>query len=194
MIECRDVFEAVYYNVKAIMLASLDSVKVKSKTVSETAEQDENNSKCTLTDPTTETQVSEIKSTEAATETVRESIEREDATSAEIRIRKDLQERFPYAMAAACSTLSELDEEYRRWKGEAAGESTSGVYIPLSANFPLSDRFVNSVVLYVSSVFLVGVNDTAGERFFGKYTDSVSHIAAQIPWECRSIAQKYRLW
>lgn len=193
-LECRDIFEAVYYNVKGIILASLDSVKVKSRTVSESATEDENGSKCTLDNPVTQTTVSEVKSSESSTETVRESVERESGSAVEGRIRLDLQERFPYAMAAVCAVLSQLDKEYRLWRGYDEQGEISGISVPLSEYFPLSDRFASAATLYISSLFLIGVDDGASEKLFGKYTDAVAHISAEIPWECKATARKYRFW
>ncbi len=175
------------------MLSALDTVKVRSKTFSESATEGENSSKCILTDPTSETKTTDLESSGTSTETVRESVERENTTTAEARIRKEMQERFPYALAAACTVLAELDAEYRKWKGEQEQGEISGIYIPLSADFPLSERFVNPTSLYISSLLLIGINEDVSDKFFEKYADDISHIASEIPYISGKTAERYYL-
>lgn len=124
-------------------------------------------------------------------ETVRESVEKTLAEDAEIKIRGELEERFPYILASVCNELEVLDGEYRRARGLEAGEAVNEFFIGLDDPFPLSDCFAFPCAMYTSSMFLIDFDGDKSDEFFAKYCDRVSAIRANIPFSSAPTAEKY---
>ena len=117
-IDCLDIFDAVYSNTKRSFLERLDIVKVKSKTYSQSSVEDEKINRTTLSEPATVTEINNVETEDSATETVKESVERVKESDAVVQIRKEIEEKFPYALASACSELENLDKAYRNLVGD----------------------------------------------------------------------------
>lgn len=188
---CRDIFDAVYVNVKGSFLKNYDYVKVKSKTVSESLTEDENLSTTTISEPKSETNINTTETTASATETVRESVERVEEKDVVADIRKELEEKFPFALGAVCGNLATLDKLYREMRSSEAQPEFSSFFLDITDEFPLSDRFAFPCIMYVNSMVLIDVDEKKSDAFFEKYINTVSQIVAEIPPSATSIAEKY---
>lgn len=190
-IDCLDIFDAVYSNTKRCFLEKLDTVKVRSKTVTQNSAEDEQKSKATVGEPATVTEINSVESEGSVTETVKESVERVSESDATVRIRKEIEEKFPYALASVCAELQKLDLLYReRTGGEAQGEF-SHYFIDVTDKFPLSEIFVFPCIMYISSFIVIDVDEKKSDALFEKYTRSVSSISALMPFETGKTVEKY---
>ena len=190
-IDCLDIFDAVYSNTKRSFLQKFDTVKVKSKTFEKSSAEEESLNKPTLSEPVTVTEINNSSVEDSGTETVKESVERVKESDAAIQIRKEIEEKFPYALASACSELEHLDKAYRNLVSDEPQGEFSHYYIDITDTFPLSERFVFPCIMYVSSMMLIDVDEKKSDTFFAKYADCVSSISSQIPFEAEKIAEKY---
>lgn len=188
---CKDIFNAVYNNVKRVYISTLYSSKVKSRTLSETISEDENLKMTATSDPISESNTNSKEIEGATTETVKESVERmeEEAVVAEIRL--ELEEKFPFALASVCSNLAQLDRKYRALKGYDEQSAFSECYIDLGDTFPLSERFIFSCIMFVCSMVLIDVDEKSSDDFYEKYATSVMQILSEIPGTNKSIVEKY---
>ena len=129
--------------------------------------------------------------TRVGNETVRESVETTLDEGAELAVRGELEERFPFILAAACCDLETLDAEYRRAKGLDSQEEFSSFFIGLDDPFPLSDAFAFPCAMYTCSMFLIDSDEDSSDAFFEKYSDHVSAISARLPFTSHSTVEKY---
>lgn len=187
----RDIFEGVFRNTKRSFISSFDYAKVKSKTVQKNGSEDENISVSRTSSPYTETRIEERGSSDASTETVRESIERVNETEVVSKIRKELEEKFPYALGAVCGNLATLDMLYRSFKVEDPQGEFSDYFIDVTDSFPLCERFAHPCTMYVCSMVLSDVDAKQSDAFYDKYVRAVKRIAAEIPFECADTVEKY---
>ncbi len=190
-LNCIDIFDAVYVNVKRSYLAEYDAVKIKNKTVSESNTEDERLTKTELSDPVTVTNINSLEAEGATTETVRESVERVEEASVVADIRQEIEEKFPFIMASFCGNLAKLDEIYRKLRGDDPQPEFSSYFIDVSDDFPLSERFVFAAIMYASSLVLIDLNEKKSDDFYEKYVDSVSGIANEIGFLSGSTVEKY---
>lgn len=188
---CKDIFNAVYNNVKRVYISTLYSSKVKSRTLSETLSEDESLKMNATSDPVSETNTNSKEIEGATTETVKESVERmaEEDVVAEIRL--ELEEKFPFALASVCSNLAHIDRKYRELKGFDEQEDFSECYIDLGDTFPLCERFIFSCIMFVCSMVLIDVEEKSSDDFYEKYATSVMQILSEIPGTNKSIVEKY---
>lgn len=186
-----DIYDSVYLNIKGSYLKGFDYVSIKSRTVSENASDEENSSLTEILDPATKTTISTREQDGSMTETVRETIERMAEDEAILKIRKDLEERFPYALGSACSNLAVLDREYRAAVGEGEQPQFSPFMVDVDDVFPLSERFAYACVLYISSMILMDVDEKLSDGYYEKYASSVSRIVKEIPYRSSSTVEKY---
>ena len=68
-VDCRDIFDAVYYNVKNIILSKDGVTKIKSKTLSESANEDGVRNTTTSGEPVSEARTESLESSASSTET-----------------------------------------------------------------------------------------------------------------------------
>ncbi len=190
-IVCRDIFNATYIYVKGSYISSWFSSKVKSKTASEYVNADENLKMTQTDDPKCETNINTKETTETNTETVKESIERMDEADVVAKIRMDLDEKFPFALASVCSNLAVIDREYRKLKGEDEQPEFSEYIMEITDAFPLCERFVFPAVMYVSSMVLMDVDEKKSDDFYDKYASAVSQIVSELPFESAGTVEKY---
>jgi len=190
-IDCLDIFDAVYSNVKKIYLHNYDSIKVKSKTVTQNSAEDEQKSKATVSDPATVTEINSVESEGSVTETVKESVERVDKTEAIAEIRKEIEEKFLFALAAACSDLAKLDKLYRKINAEESQPVFSHYYIGKGEKFPLCERFVFSCIMFISSMAIIDIDEKRSDVFYAKYADSVASISNELSFSTEKIVEKY---
>lgn len=190
---CRDIFDAVFLNVKESYIKSRHSSKVKSRTLSESLSEDENLSMSAVTsaDPKTETNINSKDVSTTLSETVRESTERDDDDITVARISMELEEKFPYALGAACSDLAYLDELYREEKGMEAQGDFCKFYLDLPDAFPLCEEFGYPCVMFVSSMLLIDVDEERSDDFYERYASAVSKIASRLSYKCGSTVEKY---
>ena len=175
-IECRDIFNAVYINVKGSYISNLYSSKTKIK-FSTGSQNEEDNLKMTKDiDPEGETNFNQKEMINAYEETISESIERKDESKVADKIRADVDEKFPFALASVCSNLAYIDREYRKMKNYEEQPSFSEFIIEVSDEFPLSDRFAFPAIMYISSMMLIDIDEKRSDDFYDKYALSVSKI------------------
>jgi hypothetical protein len=190
-IECRDIFNAVYINVKGSYISNLYSTKMKTM-FSSTSQDDEENLQMTKSvDPVGETNINIKERLNAHDETVSEFIDREDESKVADKIRADVDEKFPFALASVCSNLAYLDREYRKMKGYDEQPEFSEFIIEVSDYFPLSDRFAFPAIMYLSSMMLIDIDEKRSDDFYDKYALSVSKICSELPFETKSTVEKY---
>ena len=189
--QCRDIFNAIYVYVRGSYITSLFSSKVKSKTESENVDLNENLKKTKTIEPQGETNVNTKKTTGASTETVTETVDRMEEMEVADKIRMDIDEKFPFAMASVCSNLATIDREYRKFVGESAQPKFSEYMIPISEDFPLCERFVFPAIMYVSSMVLMDIDEKKSDDFYDKYACAISQIISELPSEHTSTIEKY---
>jgi hypothetical protein len=190
-VSCRDIFNAVYVNVRESYISKLYSSNVESKTVSEQSSQDENLQMNSTAEPKGETNINTKEIIGSVTQTVRESVERSPLDEVALDIRMDLEERFPYALGAVCENLALLDGEYRKANGLEEQKAFSSFVIDIGDEFPLCEKFAFPCVMFVSSMVLLDIDEKKSDAFYSKYAKAVASVVAQIPCENTLIAEKY---
>ena len=190
-VECKDIFNAVYTYVRASYISNWFSSKVKSRTVNESATEDENLVMSKTDEPQGETNVNSKETSATNTETVSESINREDESEVMDKIQLDIEEKFPFALASVCSNLATLDKEYRELKGYRGQPNFSEFMIEISEDFPLCERFVFPAIMYISSMVLIDIDEKRSDDFYDKYATSVSQIITELPYQQLNTTEKY---
>ncbi len=190
-VDCRDIFDAVYFNVKNIILSKDNVTKIKSKTLSQSANEDGTISTTSVSEPVTQARSESVESSSSSTETVRDYVEKGDTNKRILEIRAELEEKFPFALGAVCSNLAFLDKTYREHKGYDPQNEFSHYFIDLGDEFPLSDRFVHSCIMFISSMVIIDIDDKKSDDFYEKYASAVSKIQEEIPFESILTAEKY---
>ena len=190
-VECKDIFNAVYSYVRASYIANWFSSKVKSRTVSESATEEENLAMTKTDEPQGETNVNSKETSGTNTETVSESINREEESEVIDKIQLDIEEKFPFAIASVCSNLAAIDKEYRSLKGYRNQPIFSEHMIEISEDFPLCERFVFPAIMYVSSMVLIDIDEEKSDDFYDKYATSVSEIISELPYQQLKTVEKY---
>ena len=189
--KCKDIFNAVYNNVKGVYISNFYSSKLQTKTVDENLTEDE-----TLKMDTTEVPKSEMNTNSrevegSTTQTVKESIQRDGEAKTMASIRMEIEDKFPFALGSVCSNLATLDRKYRLLNGYDEQEPFSECFIDVINDFPLCDRFVFSCIMYISSIVLIDVDEKKSDDFYEKYVSEVTKIMSEIPCTLNSIVEKY---
>ena len=190
-VTCRDIFNAVYINVRGSYISKFYSSKSKVKTLSENLTEEENLIMTETSDPTGETNVNSRQSGTTLSENITESVQRTNETEVANKIRSDVEEKFPFALASVCGNLAALDREYRKLNGYEEQPEFSKYLLETTDDFPLSDRFAFPCIMFVSSMILIDVDEDKSDAFYDKYATAVSLIASKIPFECTSTVEKY---
>ena len=190
-VECRDIFSAVYTYVRSSYISNLFSSKVKSTTSNESIDESENLTMTKTSEPASETNVNSREVVGTNTEIVKESVERMDENTVADKIRIDLEEKFPFALASVCSNLATIDREYRKFKSEGEQPKFSEYLIEVTDDFPLADRFVFPAIMYISSMVLIDIDEKRSDDYYDKYASSVTQIVSEIPFENGKVAEKY---
>ncbi len=190
-VDCTDIFDAVLLNVKRAYLAKYDAVSVRSKTVTQSGTEDENRSAASIETPKSETTVIAAESSSSASETVRESVERVKESEVIATLRREIEDKFPFALGAVCADLGVLDIAYRSYKDYEDQGEYSAFYIDTVDEFPLCERFAHPCVMFVSSMLLLDVNEAESDAFYEKYIAAVTAISEEIPPRCHEIAERY---
>lgn len=190
-VDCRDIFNAVYSYVKESYISNLFTSKIKSKTSSKNVNEDENLQKSKNDELNSETQVNSRDTSGTDSETVSESIERTDESKVADKIRLDIEEKLPFALASVCSNLATIDKEYRVSRGYDEQPNFSEYIIEIYDEFPLCDRFVFPSVMYVSSIILMDVDEKRSDDYYDKYATSVSQIISELPSRQLKTIEKY---
>lgn len=188
---CRDIFNAVYVNVRGSFIANRYTSNVKSKTVTESTSEDETLNMTSTSEPKTESNVNSSETSVTVTETVKENIERESEEDVVVDIRMELEEKFPFALGAVCSNLATIDRAYREMKGYEEQGEFSEFSLDIGDVFPLSERFAFPCVMFVSSMVLIDIDEKKSDDFYEKYASSVAQIISEIPFKQSGIVEKY---
>ena len=188
---CKDIFEVIYANVKRSLLESFDVTRVKSRTLEGSASEEGNVRKTTTFEPDAQLQTDSKESSDSVTETVRESVERVQESTVTSDMRAEMEEKFPFMLAAVCSELACLDVAWRRARDLESQPLFSPVFIDVVDEFPLSERFVHPAVMFISSMMLIDVNEKRSDAFYKRYVDAVSKIVSDVPFEVGKTVQKY---
>lgn len=191
MMDCKDILDAVYVHVRESYISHFYTSNVESKTVTEDVNASENYRKTATEDPAEQTDVTTKENNTDLTQTVRSGVERVDETEIRADIKKNVQEKFPYALASVCSNLAKLDRMYRELKNYESQAEFSEYYLDVGDDFPLSDRFVFPCVMFVSSMILIDIDEKRSDDFYDKYVQATMLISAEMPSELSSIVEKY---
>jgi DNA-binding Lrp family transcriptional regulator len=190
-VTCREIFNAVYVNVRESYIDKLYSTKIQSKSSNESKEEDTRSSS-SKDASSGETLSSDLVMMQGLMNgEVRERVERMDESEVADKIRADIEEKLPFALASVCANLATLDKEYRREKGYEDQTEFSEFVIETSDDFPLSDRFAFPCIMYVSSMVLIDIDEKKSDEFYDKYASSVSRISLEIPFLSGSTVEKY---
>jgi hypothetical protein len=189
--DCRDVLDAVYVHTKDTYIAKFYTREVKSKTLSENQDINENLKKTVVEDPRAETNTNFQESNTDVSETVKSSVERTPESEIKLEIRKVVQEKFPYALASVCSDLATLDKMYRAFKNHGEQHEFCEYILDVGDEFPLSDRFVFPCVMFVCSVILADLDEKRSDYFYKRYVKATEAIVSEIPMEAHPIKEKY---
>lgn len=188
----QDIFDTAYSYVRELLLSKrTKSSALAEKTTSEHYYETSEEAGSKTEEPIT-TSIEGSKDT--VTRLVETTVETTESTleeGVEATLTQELNERFPFILAAVCGDLSRLDEAYRGMRGDDPQEEFSEFFIDLGDLFPLSERFCFPCAMYVSSMFLIDSDAEASDRFFARYSDSVSEISKQIPFESSGTIERY---
>lgn len=188
---CRDIFNAVYVNVRGSFISSRYTANVKSKTVTENASEDESLNKTSTLEPTSEINTDSMEMSATLSETVKENVEREPEEKVVEEIRMELEEKFPYALAAVCANLATVDRAYREQHGLDPQDEFSEFSVDVGDAFPLCERFAFPCVMFVSSMVLIDVDEKKSDDFYEKYASSVTQIVSEMPFQNGKTVEKY---
>ena len=106
----------------------------------------------------------------------------------------DYIERCPYLIAAFCSEVGTLDLLWREKSGEVEQDSYSAVAIDMDEVFPLSERFIPAAASYVAAMLVLEENEELYERLYGRYSDLISGICAELPGAVEKITEVYGIY
>ena len=104
---------------------------------------------------------------------------------------EDYEERAPYLIASFCASAKAMD---RAWRLSFALERQGNwncVCIPLTNEFPLSDRFVSAASFYLAAMLVIDSDESLYEKLYGLFCDEMSEISGEIPAVIESISNKY---
>ena len=104
---------------------------------------------------------------------------------------EDYAERAPYILAAMFSEAARIDKLYREANGLCEQPAFSTIHVPLSEEFPLSDRFAGAAAFYLASLLIIDANEELSDSFYEKYCDGMSAISSSIPATVRKIKNVY---
>ena len=189
--KCKDIFNAVYNNVKGVYVSNFYSSKVQTKTLNENLTEDETLQMDSTDVPKSEMNTNTREVEGSKTQTVKESIQRDGEAKTMASIRIELEDKFPFAHGSVCSNLAQLDRKYRALKGYDEQQAFSECFIDVTEDFPLCDRFVFSCIMYISSILLIDVDEKKSDDFYEKYVSAVTEIISEIPCTLNSIVEKY---
>ena len=192
VLDCRDVLDVVFAQVKDAYVLHFYSVKVKSTTSSDNASIDEELKMTAYDDPKSETNINSKESAGSSTETVKESLEIATDSKILVEIRRELEEKFPYALATVCTNLAKLDRAYREMKNYDEQPAFSEFCLDVGDDFPLCDRFVFPCVMFVASMLLIDMDEKKSDAFYDKYVTTLTQIVSEMPFECGSTVEKYQ--
>ena len=190
-VECRDIFNAVYTYVRGSYISNLYSSKV--KTTIENAQDVEDGSDETTThgENNTKSNRYQKENYKDINLSVKEKTERDDESKVADKIRMDIDEKFPFALASVCSNLATIDKEYRKMKEFENQPFFSEYTVEVDEEFPLSDRFVFPAIMYVSSMVLIDVDEKKSDDYYEKYASSVSKIISELHFDMGTTVEKY---
>ena len=190
-VECRDIFNAVYTYVRGSYISNLYSSKV--KTTIENAQDVEDGSDETTThgENNTKSNRYQKENYKDINLSVKEKTERDDESKVADKIRMDIDEKFPFALASVCSNLATIDKEYRKMKEFENQPFFSEYTVEVDEEFPLSDRFVFPAIMYVSSMVLIDVDEKKSDDYYDKYASSVSQIISELHFDTGTTVEKY---
>lgn len=143
------------------------------------------------TDPVSENNINTKEITSTLNETVKEITERKSEEEVIIDIRMELEEKFPYALAAVCSNLAKLDRLYRAEHECEPQAEFCEFYLDIPDEFPLCERFFYPCSMFVSSMVLIDVDEKKSDEFYEKYASVVSKIADELSFKSGSTVEKY---
>lgn len=190
-VECRDIFNAVYTYVRGSYISNLYSSKV--KTTIENAQDVEDGSDETTThgENNTKSNRYQKENYKDINLSVKEKTERDDESKVADKIRMDIDEKFPFALASVCSNLATIDKEYRKMKEFENQPFFSEYTVEVDEEFPLSDRFVFPAIMYVSSMVLIDIDEKKSDDYYDKYASSVSQIISELHFDMGTTVEKY---
>ena len=189
--ECRDIFNAVYTNVRESYIQALYSVKTKTKALTSSVTTETTSNVTKNSELNTQNTTEDRENSNNTNETVTEKIERDQGSEIVAKIRSDIEEKFPFVLASACSNLATIDRAYRKMKGYEEQPEFSEFILETTDEFPLSDRFAFPCIMYVSSMVLIDINEKKSDDFYEKYASSVTQIVSELPCESSAIVEKY---
>ena len=190
-VECRDIFNAVYTYVRGSYISNLYSSKV--KTTIENAQDVEDGSDETTThgENNTKSNRYQKENYKDINLSVKEKTERDDESKVADKIRMDIDEKFPFALASVCSNLAVIDKEYRKIKEMDEQPDFSEYILEVDDEFPLADRFVFPAIMYVTSMVLIDVDEKKSDDYYEKYASSVSKIISELHFDMGTTVEKY---
>lgn len=93
----------------------------------------------------------------------------------------DYAERAPFIASAIVSEAAAVDREYRAAFSLPEGHYPSGTEIPMSASFPLSDRFATAASYFMAAMLVLDEDEERYETLYDLWTDALATIASEIP-------------
>jgi len=106
----------------------------------------------------------------------------------------DYLERCPYLAAAFCSEVGAVDLLWRESMGGEAQPAFGAVSIGSDESFPLSDRFIPAAASYIAAMLVLEENEALYEKLYGRYSDLISGICAEIPGASEKIVEVYGIY
>ncbi len=103
----------------------------------------------------------------------------------------DYEERAPYLIAAFCTEAEAIDKALRRMLYKPEGACFNAVFVPLSDEFPLLERFSAAAAFYLAAMLVIDYDRELSDTLYDKYSDSMSRICSCVPALTESISDRY---
>lgn len=103
----------------------------------------------------------------------------------------DYEERAPYLIASFCNEAANTDKAWRLSHEFGVQGEWNCVFVPLTSEFPLSDRFVSPAAFYVAAMLVIDYNESLSDKLYERFCDAMSTISEEIPAIIEAIANRY---
>lgn len=103
----------------------------------------------------------------------------------------DYEERAPYLIASFCNEAANTDRAWRISREFDVQGEWNSICIPLTNDFPLSERFVSAAAFYVAAMLVIDYNESLSDKLYERFCDAMSTISEEIPAIIEAIANRY---
>jgi hypothetical protein len=102
----------------------------------------------------------------------------------------DYEERAPYILATFCNECAPIEKAYCKAHNLQFVSIPALTQIAMIDYFPLRDRFSSAVIYYLCAMLVIDENEELSDKFFSRYTDTVSLIQAATQQKLQEIKEQ----